>query len=534
MANPQKIVELEELRSRLREAEETLAAIRTGEVDALIVSGPHGDQVFSLRGAEQPYRVFVEQMQEGAVTLTEEGIILYANQRFAGMVGKRLEKVIGSKILEYVDCSNHEELADAMAKPAGKKLRCSLRNSTGSTITTQLAFSSMTVDDAEVICLVVTDLTEQEAHAAAEAANRAKDDFLAALSHELRTPLTPVLITASSLENRSDLSPQVREELRMLRRNIELEARLIDDLLDLTRIARGKVELQLGPVNAGSVLENALAMSRDDMHAKEMRLVTSLNASQGYVWGDTVRLQQILWNLIRNAVKFTDSGGVITVASESLNGRLLISISDTGIGIAPEAMPKLFTPFEQTDPLITRRFGGLGLGLAISRKLAELHGGTIRVQSAGRNRGATFTLELPTIDAPKSASNDDQGSTSSRLAKRLNILLVEDHDDTRESIALLLAQKHSIREASNVAHALNAAGKEKFDLVISDVGLPDGSGLELMCQLRDKYGLKGICLSGFGMEQDVSRSVEAGFFRHLTKPIDPDKLEAAIESAHEH
>ena len=555
----QTVVELEDLRNRLREAEETLSAIRNGEVDSLIVTGPHGDQVFSLKGAEQPYRVFVEQMLEGAVTLTPDGTILYCNRRFAELVRGRLEKVIGAQIQSFVRSADQAELAEILRAPGDRKVRYVLSASDGSFIPVQLSFSRLPIDEADAICVVVTDLTEQEekqelatalanlrraqeqlqhqndqllqARAATEAASEAKDNFLAALSHELRTPLTPVLMAVVSLQGDESLPPAVRQELALVRRNVELEARLIDDLLDLTRIVRGKVELKSDVIDVHAVVANAIEICHADMVAKRLQLVQDLQAEHTHIDADAVRVQQILWNLLRNAVKFTPEGGKIIVRTHSgeEEGLIRISISDTGIGIDAESIGKIFTPFEQADRLITRQFGGLGLGLTISKRLAEMHGGTISAQSDGRNRGSTFTLTLPTVARRDGHAVASRPEASQPSRKRLNILLVEDHEDTRRSMAKLLGREHVVRDVTDVASALRAAQDQSFDLVISDLGLPDGSGLELMRELRDRYKLKGICLSGFGMEDDIARSAEAGFEEHLTKPIDFGRLEAVID-----
>ena len=558
--NKRTVVELEQLRDRLREAEETLAAIRNGEVDSLVVSGPHGDHVFSLKGAEQPYRVFVEQMLEGAVTLTSDGTILYCNRRFAEMLRSRLEKVIGSQVQAFFRPVDQEELAAILKDPGGRKGRFVLAASDGSFIPAQLAFSRLPLDDEgiEAICVVVTDVTEQEekrelatalqnlqaaqeqlqqqndelirARAAAEAANDAKDAFLAALSHELRTPLTPVLMAVASLEGDPALPENMRHELQLLRRNVELEARLIDDLLDITRIARGKVELKLDVVDVHAVLAAAIDICRSDMLGKNIELRQDLQAGESHVNGDAVRIQQILWNLIRNAVKFTPERGQIIVRSHNEEGQLRVSISDTGIGIDGNAIGRIFTPFEQADRFITRQFGGLGLGLTISKRLTELHDGTLVAQSEGRDRGSTFILTLPALKAPSGRDGSLSASASdAESLRRLNILLVEDHDDTRRSMARLLGRKHHVHAAGSIALALEAAAREPFDLVISDLGLPDGSGLDLMRELRTRYGLRGICLSGFGMEEDLARSADAGFLHHLTKPVDLYKLEATID-----
>jgi signal transduction histidine kinase len=379
-----------------------------------------------------------------------------------------------------------------------------------------------------------------------EHANRAKDRFLAALSHELRTPLAPVLMAAGALAERADLPQSVREDLAMIQRNVELEARLIDDLLDLTRIARGKLGLHPEPVDLHTLIRDVLeSCCSSDINAKRQRISMDLQAREFTVWGDGARLQQILWNLIKNAVKFTPENGAIAVATRnepvSGNGNgngdrdgdakarpaLVIEVIDSGVGIAPEMLPRVFDAFEQGSHEVTRQFGGLGLGLAISKALVDLHGGAIAAHSDGHGRGAVFTIQLATIERPARANARAQDGPDT--GRRLKILLVEDHEHTAEVLARLLRGiRHDVHTAATVTAALSAAQSDAFDVVISDLGLPDGSGLDLMRELKSKYQLRGIALSGYGMEEDHRRSLEVGFAAHLTKPVDFRKLQATI------
>jgi len=386
----------------------------------------------------------------------------------------------------------------------------------------------------------------ERAHHEAQAANEAKDRFLATLSHELRTPLTPVLAVVSSLESDSRFAGHTAE-LAMIRRNVELEARLIDDLLDLTRITRGKLELHRRDVDARQVVQHAVATVEQESRGKGLELAVELAAEEHRVWADAPRLTQVLWNLLSNAVKFTPPGGRITVRSwtepaSSLAGvrELAVEVRDTGIGIEPDVLPRIFDAFEQTDRRITRKFGGLGLGLAVSRAIVDLHGGRLVAVSAGRGQGAAFTIRMPLGGVQEDL--DETGAWFSRPrpagsvpspapTRPLSILLVEDHPDTAEAMADLLALSgHQITIAGSVGEALAAAAAAagRFDLVLSDLGLPDGSGQDLMRELVRLHGLKGIALSGYGMEEDIRRSREAGFARHLTKPVNRQALEAAI------
>jgi two-component system CheB/CheR fusion protein len=386
----------------------------------------------------------------------------------------------------------------------------------------------------------------------AEESNKAKDHFLAVLSHELRTPLTPVLTLAQMLERDESLTQCVREDITTIRRNVELEARLIDDLLDLTRITRGKVELRIANVNIHEKLREVVRMCQDEVDAKGLDVTLELWADQTSVRGDATRLGQIFWNLLRNAIKFTPAGGRISIQTHtrpheskdaehsSGNGSspgngsgsdLVIEVCDSGIGIEPAMMPRIFDAFEQGGREVTRVFGGLGLGLTISRALVQLHGGELRATSEGRDRGSTFSVRLPVV----------VGSTV-RLpvvepppSDRRRILLVEDHVDTCRAMARLLTNVgYEVQTAQTVASAIQLTRSQHFDLIVSDIGLPDGTGHQLIRQLvaeAPKHELKGIAISGLAREEDVRASHEAGFMDHLAKPLDPETLLHVVEGA---
>lgn len=375
------------------------------------------------------------------------------------------------------------------------------------------------------------DLEQQKA--AVETANRTKDNFLAMLSHELRTPLTPVLALVDLLETEPDRSEEFRQTLGIMRRNIETESRLIDDLLDLTRIAKGKLKLELKPTDAHDAVEQVVEMCRSEIEAKELRLTVELGAKSSYVAADPAKFQQIIWNLLKNAIKFTPEKGTIAVTSSNDEpGSISITVSDSGIGIEPEQIKRVFNPFEQGDESFQRRHGGLGLGLAISRAIAHGHGGSLLAKSDGRNRGATFRLTLATV-APIEAA-PARGGAEKRDGERrtFRILLVDDHADTCTALKSLLARRgHAIATAHDIGSALQIAESNSFDLLISDIGLPDGTGGELMIKLRANGTSRGIAISGFGMGGDVEKSLAAGFSEHLVKPLNFEELEAAIERA---
>lgn len=374
-------------------------------------------------------------------------------------------------------------------------------------------------------------LRERSARARAEAANSQKDSFLAMLSHELRTPLTPVLMAAASMASDPSLSPEMRTELGMMRQNVEIQARLIDDLLDLTRLGRGKIKLEFQIINAHEAIAHAAQIARGDMTAKGLNLDLDLSATWPHIHADPARLQQVLWNLVRNSMKFTPEGGHIAIRTRNpSHGILEIRVIDTGIGIDPQVLPRVFDAFEQGDEGNNRRFGGLGLGLTISKALVELHGGGLIAQSDGPGHGAAFTIRLACAASP--AHPAQAVSLAPAEAVPLRILLVEDHASTARVITRLLGEVgHHVHAVGSINSARLAFSGQKFDLLISDVGLPDGSGLDLMREIAAERPIPGIAISGYGMEQDIQASLAAGFAMHLTKPLELEKLLEGIHLA---
>jgi signal transduction histidine kinase/CheY-like chemotaxis protein len=362
----------------------------------------------------------------------------------------------------------------------------------------------------------------------AERASAAKSDFLAMLSHELRTPLTPVLLTVSLLESHPQLPAELVDDVTTIRRNVELESRLISDLLDLTRIEKGKLQLDRQEVDLHLIVRSAIDVCQREASA---RMTVELKANRSVVRGDNTRLQQVFWNLLNNAIKFTGTDGMISVRSFDVDGHVHVEVTDTGAGIDPAVLPKLFNAFEQGEARGGKQLAGLGLGLVISRRLVEAHGGTITAASAGRGRGATFTVRLPALTNHKLPVLTPHPPRSALIMRQaLDVLLVEDHEPTLRVITKLLrGMGHRVTGVSSVASASAATRQHGFDLLISDLGLPDGSGLDLMRELSAHYSGRAVALTGYGMESDVVASREAGFSQHLTKPVDLATLEAAIQ-----
>ncbi len=371
----------------------------------------------------------------------------------------------------------------------------------------------------------------EQQKAVVEAANRTKDNFLAMLSHELRTPLTPVIAALDVLESVPSQSEDSKASLAMIRRNVELESQLIDDLLDLTRIAKDKLQLKFDQIDAHQAISNVAEICRMEANARRLRVYLNLRAGAHHVTADVTKFQQIIWNLLKNAIKFTNENGEITISSSNPSPQVLtIIVGDTGIGIEPEILERIFDPFEQGDRSFQRRFGGLGLGLAISKSLAQAHGGTLAVASDGRDRGSTFVLTMNTVAPPQERPAEPEMVPIE--ARALRILLVDDHQDTCAALEKLLVRRgHLVAATHNVRSAMEAAVRNRFDLLISDIALPDGSGMELMMQLHAISRIPGIAISGFGNNGDIEKSLQAGFSEHLIKPVKLEKLEAAMGRA---
>ncbi len=388
-----------------------------------------------------------------------------------------------------------------------------------------------------MIQTLLSQLAVEEHATALTEANQAKDRFLAMLSHELRTPLTPVLAIAGTLESDPRLPDDVREDLRMIRHNAGIQSRLIDDLLDLTRINRGIVDLDQTSLSVVQLIQDSARIVSGEIDAKSQELRLDIAAADGcFIRGDGPRLQQVFWNLLKNASKFSPGGGIICVDAIREGARLTIRIRDEGCGVESQDLDRIFLPFEQSSHSNPQgRNGGLGLGLAIAKAIVDLHGGSICAASAGKGRGATFSVTLP-VELAEDKSEDsrigsDDAPNQSDEKSVVRILLVEDHEDTGRIFSrLLTAAGYETYHASTASEALSHFNRYDFDLVVSDIGLPDDSGINLMRKLCEiKPDIKGIALSGYGMEDDVKECYKAGFIDHITKPIEFPRLRMAIQ-----
>jgi signal transduction histidine kinase/ActR/RegA family two-component response regulator len=376
----------------------------------------------------------------------------------------------------------------------------------------------------------------QRERARAEAANRIKDEFLAVLSHELRTPLNPILGWAQLLKNRQYDEKTIARAIEIIERNAKLQSQLIEDLLDVSRILQGKLQLEFQPVDLKFVIESAIETVRLAAEAKSIQIHTQLDSQIGQVTGNSARLQQVVWNLLSNAIKFTPQGQRVEITLQRVDNYAQLKVSDTGIGIEPEFLPYVFDYFRQADSKTTRKFGGLGLGLAIVRHLVELHGGTVWAESLGEGQGASFTLQIPLlVKMPKSKKPTRQATPKASL-QGIQVLVVDDEQDMREFLTFVLEEAGAeVMVATSAMEALEVLQKSTPNLLLSDIGMPEMDGYALIRQVRDwgteaVKGVSAIALTAYAGEFNEQQALAAGFQAHLSKPIEPEKLVQAISN----
>ena len=500
----------------------------------------------ALRQTAEQFHILVDSVEEYAIYMLDSmGTVVTWNTGAEKIKQYTAEEIIGKNFACFYTA---EEVA---AEKPQRNLREAVRKGhirdqgprvrkDGSVFQAEVVLTALRDSSGDIrgYSKVTRDITDQlrsrefEAEKiAAQKAGKAKDDFLAALSHELRTPLTPALAAANYLaSNASKVPPEFAEDLEIIKRNVRLQARLIDDLLDLTRITRGKLQLQLEIVDANAVVRDAIEIANSAILSKKLKVSTEFHAEKHHIRADSIRLQQIFWNLINNAVKFTPPGGLIAIRTYNDGGRHFhFEITDNGIGIERERLASIFTPFEQADPSVNRQFGGLGSGLAISKHLIDLHHGRIEAESRGRSFGTTFKITLDTLPEGAGEVLTDSGSPK-HVPKQLRILLVEDHRDTRHALSRLLTHfGHQTSVADSTRGALEMMTSRRFDLVLCDIGLPDGSGYDVISKAKAKGPIKAVAITGFGTDEDIRRSKEAGFDFHLIKPVDFQELQSVLE-----
>lgn len=499
----------------------------------------------------------VESSDDAIVGKTLESIITSWNQGAERIFGYTAEEAIGRSIHLIIPPERHHEeemILDKLRR--GERIEhfeTVRRRKDGRLIDISVTISPIKDRSGRIVgaSKIARDITEikkgeaerrqllereKAARAKAEEASRLKDEFLATVSHELRTPLNAILGWARLLSAGKLDADGAARAVETIMRNVEAQNRLIEDILDVSRIITGKLRLNVSSVELMPLIEAVLESMRPAAEAKGVKLLSRLDASAGVVSGDSERLQQIVWNLISNAIKFTPKGGQVMVRFERVDSHLEIVVSDTGIGISAEFLPYVFDRFRQADSSITRTHGGLGLGLAVVRHLVELHGGMVRVESAGEGQGATFTVSLPlmpTYRASSAVENRIQQEPSFIAVTSLKgviALIVDDEPDTRELLVATLEQYGAqVKSAGSVTQALSLLETEQPDIIVSDIGMPETDGYELIKTIRQRgIQIPAIALTAYARAEDRIRALTSGYQFHLAKPVDPDELAIVV------
>jgi two-component system, sensor histidine kinase len=523
----------ETLRVRLAEAEEMLRAIRHGEIDALVVEGAGGNQIYTLHSAEEPYRNLVEQMQEGAAVLTSLGDILYANARFAALVGEPLQSVNGSHFGRFVHASDKHDVETLLDAGNGRG-RCKLLGPDSGAFEVSLSLTTTTSARGARRNLIVTDMTELlEAHTKrdrAERDSRTKDEFLALLGHELRNPLGAISTAAHMLKAmHAEGKPEIRAH-DVIARQVDHITHLIDDLLDIERVNSGKIRLHRQPLDlADLVLRAAASFTADaglDRHI-------DVRIEPAWIDGDAGRIEQVLSNILTNAVKYTPPGGHIRVALRADRADAVLSVEDSGFGISPSQLPFIFDMYVQADQTLARARGGLGIGLALVRRLVELHGGSVTASSEGEGRGSTFTVRLEAMSSPETSSG--MSSLRERRVKPRRVLVIEDSGEARETLRMMLELAgHVVYDVDDGVRGIELLNVVRPNVGIIDVSRPSIDGYEVARRIREKpegRGMLLLALTGDGSPGGSTHSLEHGFDYHLARPVDQDHLARLISEA---
>jgi len=544
---PSKDLELEnaELRERLAEAESLLQAIRHGEIDAVVVNGPHGERVFTLEGADRPYRILVETMNEGAATLTADGVVLYGNRRLAALLELSPARLVGARLASCLVPEDRARL-ESMMRTCGDECasgELTLLTSTGRTLPIHASFSSLRLDGMQLCCAIVTDVSLAKHHAALEAAaqqvreandrlrraDQRKDEFLATLAHELRNPLAPIRAAASIAKSPYVTEAQLRWSHDVIERQVQHMALLLDDLLDVSRITQGKLEVRRETVELVAIIDTAVETARPLIDMRGHRLTVALPEQAVHLNADALRLAQVFANILTNAAKYTEPNGRIDLTASVDGSTVLVKVRDSGIGIAPEMLPRVFDMFSQATTALDRAEGGLGIGLALVKGLVDLHGGSIEVRSDGLGRGSEFIVSLPVAQAPRShAMASDKKDQPDPLQQPRRIVVADDNRDAVASLKLLLdLDGHEVLAAHDGEQVLELAASARPEVILLDIGMPKMNGYEVAKRIRAQpWGreIKLIAVTGWGQVEDVERARAAGFDHHLTKPIEHDHV----------
>ena len=528
--------QVRELQARMFEPEDTIRAIREGEVDAVVVTSPEGERIYSLRSADVLYRAMVEEMKEGALVLDPNGLILYCNPQFARLVNTEREELLGSSILPLVvDASRSafDRLRQTTSGGVHKELGLLARE--GEIVPVYASVNRIHLDDSDILGMIVTDLRDQRLRQELLAQNNRKDEFLAMLAHELRNPLAPIR-NALALMDTPDLpKPAFDWARQVIDRQVSQLVRLLDDLLDVQRFSHGVIDLQTKVTELGTLIESGIEALRSSATAKEQELRVERSPQPLFVMADSVRLTQVISNLLVNAVKYSPPKSHITVSWRRVGRNAQVRIADDGIGMTPELVEQVFNPFVQGDRDLSRSQGGLGLGLTLVKRLVELHGGSVKAASAGPGHGSEFTLTLPLLFDEASRPTTDERRPVRERSQPKRVLVVDDNEDSASSLCALLAHAgHRTRMALDGQEALSSIAELEPHVIILDIGLPGMDGFEVARRLREMGALKAcrlVALSGYGRNEDRDRTRASGFDAHLVKPVEMDALLDVVESA---
>ncbi|MFP5221715.1 MAG: ATP-binding protein [Acidobacteriota bacterium] len=554
-----------ELLARMEEAEETLRAIQNGEVDAVIASGPHGEQVFTLKGADHVYRIMVEQMSEAAVTLSTDGVILFANSNLSGLLRTPMEQIRGKTFLEFVAIIDQPQFGQLLREAAHGKAKGELLLNAANQedIPVHLSLNPLLVEERAAVSMLITDLSEQkrtaelqaslaermrieqnlrQAKSEAEAASRAKSEFLANMSHEIRTPMNGVIGMTELALMEEDLPPRANEYLRIVQQSGKALLEIINDILDLSKIESGTITLEAKPFSFRNVLEPMLKTLSVSARIKRLDFYQRIDDDvPDLLVGDQGRLKQVLTNLIGNSIKFTEQGAVrLSVSVERQEARnsvrLLFVVKDDGIGIPENRLKDVFDPFSQVRLSSHAKFGGTGLGLSISKSLIEQMGGRIWANSKvgsgstfyfTANFGLAEELEPPTPEPAR---------TVPQLG-RLRALLAED-DPVNQFLAIRLLEMrgHQVEVAGDGLEAIEKLRAGDFDVVLLDVSMPDMDGTEAARAIRrgeaglEKSAIPMVALTAHTLKGDRERFLASGMDDYLSKPIDTEELDRVLSS----
>jgi signal transduction histidine kinase/ActR/RegA family two-component response regulator len=522
--------QIRSLTERLEEAEETLRAVRSGEIDAFIVQGPDGEQIYALRSAEQPYRNLIEDMLEGAAILTTDGDIAYCNKRFAELVAVPLEDAVGGAMERFINNTDRPAYRSLLLAGSGKR-RAQLTTADGRTVDVLLSFTTSMSDEVERRNLIITDLSEllvaQSGRDRAEQQSQAKDEFMAMLAHELRNPLSAITAAVQVLEAAKAHEGAASRARFIIGRQVQHLSRLVDDLLDVGRVVTGKIALERRAIDFCDLVRRTAAVFTE----REAEHEFAISTTPVWIDGDAVRIEQIVSNIIGNAVKYTPVGGKITISLSIESEEAVLRVQDDGFGITHELLPRVFDLFVQGERTLDRSQGGLGIGLTLVRRLVSLHHGTVSVSSEGPNCGSLFTVRLPTVAAARNPST--VGDSPRVRAARRRVLIVEDNRDAREMFRMMLElDGHQVLEAEEGCAGLQMLRAEAPDVAFIDVGLPGLDGYEVARRFRcesdgkrpDGRKVLLVALTGYGTPDALERSRRAGFDHHLIKPVNPEAL----------